>query len=275
MGGCICHCESVAVFKDLCIIDNALRQKIKTDHTSNEYINNLLTIALNAENLNNPHGNKNIPDNLIDYATQKYDIKKNEVKNNLNADIDIILNSITYYLLYRYRTIDTLEIITKHEIKLKKNLYLTQLLIDNWKIYCDYLFLLLNQITGLAEIIFLGVDKITCGNVYIMFTTTTILKRRFPYQYKSFIEILDTLFNKYYNIGWAKLKILIYNITIIEKVKDKLIYFNEYITLTIKKIDGIDNLFLDNIYTKYLEDKFMVNIISINDQYTIGLEYKI
>jgi len=269
---------------DIRLIKNEIKQIINTDHTKNEHINEILKLMLQEENLDDPCGNKNIPDSLYEYATRTYEGIKNKYVQIINADIDLLLQT-TINDLHKIKVLLKIDIDNQMNVKkfnIKMNRCIHKKIIDNLAYYGKYLLTIIDNISGLKELCYLGVNcalKPSTGvrlydNIYINIISTTMLKKITPDTYISLEKVFNKLMKLYLGMTAAGYNIFIENIKTIEIVRKKLVFLNKYETNTIEKITYINNDYLNKLYEEYLENNFNVMIIYEDNKYEVGLEYK-
>jgi len=269
---------------DIRLIRNKIKQIIHTNHTKNEHINEILKLMLQEENLDDPCGNKNIPDNLYEYAKKTYERIKNKYAEIINNDIDLLLQT-TINNLHKIKVLLKIDIDNQMNVKefdIKMNRCIHEKIINNLEYYGKYLLTIMNNISGLKEFNYLGIIRVQntstgvllYDNIYINIISTTMLKKITPDTYISLGKVLNKLIRKHVLIYSRGHNIFIENIKTIEIIKNKLIFLNKYETNTIKTISEINNDFLNKLYEEYLENKFNVMIIDEDNKYEVGLEYK-
>ena len=268
--------------EDILLIIKKIERIIHTDHTKNEYINEILNLILEEENITDPYGNKNIPDNLCEYAKKTYEEIKNEYTQIINVDIDLLLQT-TITDLHKIKDLLKIDINEEMNVKnyyIKMNRCIHEKIINNLIYYGKYLLTIMNNITDLKEFHYLGASYAQRNNVYehdsifINIISTTLLKKITPHTYNYLIKVLNKLTRQYVLVNVLNHNIIIENIKIIEIIKKKLVFLNKYETKLIKEIIGIDNDFINKLYEEYLENKFNVMIIDEDNKYEVGLEYK-
>jgi hypothetical protein len=267
---------------DIRLIRNKIKQIIHTNHTKNEHINEILKLMLQEENLDDPCGNKNIPDNLYEYAKKTYEEIKNEYTQIINADIDLLLQT-TITDLHKIKDLLKIDINDEMNVKkyyIKMNRCIHEKIINNIRFYDKYLLTIIDNIDGIKELCYLGITYSHVKSVYeydsiwINIISTTMLKKNSQVVYISLEKVLKKLMKLYLGMTAIGYNIFIENIKTIEIVRKKLVFLNKYETTTIEKITYIKNDYLNKLYEEYLENKFNVIIIDEDNKYEVGLEYK-
>jgi len=270
---------------DIILISKKIEQLINTDHTKNEHINEILKLMLQEENITNPYGNKNIPDNLREYATITYEGIKNEYVQIINEDIDLLLQTTINDLnkIIVLLKIDINEEINVQNAYIKLNRSIHEKIINNIIYYGKYLTTIIHNIHGIKELCYLGINNvyvygsntiISHDCVTINIISTTMLKKIAPYTYNSLLKVLKKLMGEKIIMFLNNYNIFIENIKTIEIVKKKIVFLNKYETKPIQKINYINNDLINKLYEEYLENKFNVMIIDEDNKYEVGLEYK-
>jgi len=270
--------------EDILLIIKKIERIIHTDHTKNEYINEILNLILEEENITDPYGNKNIPDNLYMHAKKIYKRIKNKYIQIINTDIDLLLQT-TINDLPRIKVLLKIDIDNQMNVKefnIKMNRCIHEKIINNIKYYGKYLLKIINNISGLKELNYLGIIRALkpstnvrlYDNIYINIISTTMLKKITPDTHISLKRVLNKLTRKRVLISSHNHNIFIENIKTIEIIKNKLIFLNKYETKPLKTIIGINDDFLNKLYEEYLENKFDILIIDDFNVYDVGLQYK-
>lgn len=277
------ECVISTKIADNTLIEDFYEKKKCIDHTNNNHISELLNIILKSENLSNPCANKNIHDDILADALKIYNRVKIQKLKEIDSNIDSFLAHITHTLILDRRTTQhNGNIIAINKQEYCRNIYTPQITLNNYKYYANYLSLLLNEINSdLKETIFLTTEftnDITKQDVYTL-TVAYINCTNLEYisQYENdrhtLKKIIIELTKEYTTLNEKNIKLFIDNIKTLETIKNKLIFFNEYITLSFNKIPAIKSNFLNILYMKYLKNYFNIIIIDIDYKYEVCIEY--